>query len=496
MTRKRCFSVALSAIFLVSAIGVTGWGCSGGNNTTVKCTRDEDCPDGQQCVSGNCQLPGDPGPKTCSSTSECPIGYECVDGICKPYGDEEPDAGAEDGGDEATGDGDEVIADQPGDEGADEDTRDFSHLNFTVAVRRGGTSGPASQCVINVKPGVNEGPVLPDVTLAGGYTLSGTVSDGAAVAGADVVLLADRPACVPAATQTDGGGGYTFYLPGGNYHLQVTKPSGLVAHERVNNFSSNTNVNISMPATADLTGGPLTADGSDLNGWTVMAWYVSGQFGGKLAHAGVITGPPNNAVTGMFTIPLPESTTFDLLGKPPSGDNTHPLQVLYEGVDTGSVLMAQPVTAGATLSGTISTSGGTGAPGCGVSLINTVDPRLVAEGESVTNGAYQALVKAAKRWKVTVTPSGAAFNTGALLYAHPDLFIPTDQQADIELAEGEQVVFSGKLVDTGGSPVAGAEVRLLISQAFLEEGDYSLCDTEWVESGADGTFEITCNLAP
>ncbi|HUU01215.1 MAG TPA: hypothetical protein VM425_07250 [Myxococcota bacterium] len=495
MREPRVFFSKLLVTVAVAVLMPIASGCSGGN-TTVKCSRDTDCPDGQQCVGGNCQLPGDPGIITCQTSTECPIGYECKDGICQHYSDE-PDGGqdGQDGGDIETQDGGDQPGDNPADQPADEDTRDFSNLNFTLAVSRGGSSGPATQCLLNVHPQANKGPLLPAQTLAGGYTLSGKVQkSGSPVAGAEVSLAAEHPECVPAPVATDAQGSYTFYLPGGSYHSMAVVPDGLVGHDRLT-LGSNTTRNIMLPATTDLGGGPLFESGPvDLNNWTVMAYYLSGVNGGELANNGVKTGPPN--VNGMFTIPLAAGATYDLLGYPPAGV-AYPLQVLYPDVDpAGADLTGHLVRAGVTLSGSVTTAGAVGAPGCEIGLLNTVDPRLHAGMTSGTNGLYQILVRTAKTWKVTIVPSGAAFAQGAMTYIYPELFISTDQSKDIELGQGEHIVFTGILMDTSGSPVTDAQVRLLINQAPLAEGSYSLCDPAPVTTAADGTFEIACNLAP
>jgi len=481
-------------MLLVGAIGscpVLLSGCKDGGNTTVKCSRDSDCPDGQQCVGGNCQVPGDPGPKTCQNSNDCPIGYVCDDGICQPYNTEpaeEADAGTQDGGDQQMADGDQSETDQ----GPDEDIRDFSNLNFTVAVARGGTSGPATQCVNNVRPPSNQGAVLPDVTLAAGFVLSGSAGSP----GAQVSLLADRQECVPAPVTSDGSSNYAFYIPSGSYNLQVVAANGLTAHERGINLSSTTTKNISLPTTTDLNGGPLSDSGVDLNGWTVMAYYRNTALANLLAHNGVLTG---TVVDGEFVIPLPSaggSERYDLLGYPQAGAD-FPLQILYEDVDpAGPDLSAHGVREGGTLMGAITTSGGLGAPGCMITVENTLDARLKMTASSGTNGAYQVLIRPAKRWKVAVIPSGAAFGLGAASYVHPDLFIATDLTADIELAQAEQVVFTGKLIDAGGGGVGDAQVRLLINQAYLAEDDYSLCDPSPVTTDANGVFQITCNLLP
>ncbi len=497
MTEIKVFVKAFFAVTALLALITAAAGCDGGGNTTVKCSLDSDCPSGQQCVGGNCQLPGDPGIITCQTTTECPIGYECRDGICQHYFDE-PDAG-EDGGDQEITDGGDQPgdnpADNPADQPADEDTRDFSSLNFTLAVSRGGSSGPATQCVLNVHPEANKGPLLPAQTLAGGFLLSGKVQKaGAAVAGANVSIEAEHPECVPAPVTTSAQGDYSFYLPTGSYHSIAIAPDGLVGHDRLS-LGSTTTRNIMLPATTGLVGGPLAESGGpDLDNWTVMAYYISGTNGGELANNGVKTGPPN--ATGMFTIPLEDGPTYDLLGYPPVG-NPYPLQVLYEGKKVGDTLQSHLVHAGATLSGSVTTSGAVGAPGCAIAMLNMTDPRLQAGMTSGTNGLYQILVGAGKGgWKVTVVPSDAAFAQGALYYVNPELFVSTDKSKDIELGQGEHIVFTGSLMDTGGSPVAGASVRLLVSQAPLAEGSYSLCDPAPVTSAADGTFEIACNLAP
>ena len=53
---KKVFFVILCAVLAAVLAG-----CSD-NGTSVRCVDDTDCPQGQQCIAGNCQLPGDEGP--------------------------------------------------------------------------------------------------------------------------------------------------------------------------------------------------------------------------------------------------------------------------------------------------------------------------------------------------------------------------------------------------------------------------------------------------
>ncbi len=162
--------------------------CSGSGGTSVRCVNDKDCPPGQQCVGGNCQLPEDPGPKLCSSSLDCAIGYECKEGFCVPRQPDEPEPGQDaccaDGGDAGEDGG-------AGDAGgaADEDRRDFSSYQFYLAAGAGLPSGAAAQCVYDIRPPADSGPVLGEVQLKNGLRLSGIVSDkGAPLAKARVPL--------------------------------------------------------------------------------------------------------------------------------------------------------------------------------------------------------------------------------------------------------------------------------------------------------------------
>jgi hypothetical protein len=71
-----------------------------GDGTSL-CTDDEDCPVGQTCFAGICQVPGgDDGPHPCDQDSDCPAGHTCDQGFCRAGNDGGLDG---DGGDVAVG---------------------------------------------------------------------------------------------------------------------------------------------------------------------------------------------------------------------------------------------------------------------------------------------------------------------------------------------------------------------------------------------------------
>lgn len=474
------------ALTLLATGALTG--CSDGGKSTVRCVTDDDCPGDQQCVGGNCQLPGDPGIRTCDRIEDCKPGEFCDNGVCRPLPDE-PDAGVEDGdaGPGDPGSGDPGPGDPGGDPGADRPQVDYSHLSFTVAVARAASSGPATQCVSGVRPQENAGGSLPLVTVADGFTLSGSVESGA-----EVRILAERPACVPGPV-TAAGGQYAFFLAGGSYDVQAIGSGGKVAHQSVA-VSSNTTRNLSFPAGVELAGGPVTDDNSQgVNGWTVQGWYRTGTNAGKLSHAGVQT-TTIDSEPGMFAIPLPGDAHHDLLGFGPQG-GPYPPQVLYEDVDpNGPDLFGERLKVPYTLSGRV-TFNDLGAPGTLFRLERHNDPRLEAEASAGTDGNYQVQVRAGA-WDLEVVPSAAAFNQGAAAYLHPDYSLYTDKSLDIALAQAEQVTFTGRIEDIRGQPVTDATVRLLLDQAVMTEGDYSTCDTQPASTDATGTFNIRCNILP
>ena len=442
-------------------------------------------------MGGNCQLPADEGPKPCTSSLECPIGQECRDGVCQPYA-EEPDGGpGDDGGagDSPAGDGDHAA-----DPGQDEDQRDFSGYHFTLVVAPSGRGGtPAHQCLGPLTPPADSGPLLPDANAVAGLRLSGLVRDGGALAGAGVEVHGSEPACLPPATSSDAQGAFEFTLPAGSYVLTVTAPDGRVTHDNVQ-LSSGTTRTIDMPATDDLGGGPIFEDGPvDLNGWTVWAVFRSGSYSGRLAHRGVTTGPPNAA--GMFVIPLPAGFSYDLLGTPAAGQD-FPLQILYQNVDPQDAdVLGHPVRDGVHLTGAVTVAGAAGAAGCQLTITRNDLPLLEVNATTATGGLYQAVLRSGKHYRVVVEPDAAAFAAGALRYEDPDLFLrDSDLVNDIDLGQGRQVTFSGKLLDSQGQPAAGAQVRLLVQAAVMEQGTYPVCDPAPATVAADGTYQVRCNL--
>lgn len=470
--------------------------CSSGGGTSVRCTRDDDCPTGQQCVGGNCQLPADQGPQVCTSTLQCPIGQECRDGLCVPYA-AEPDGGPSGDGDAGPGDQPAGDGDQPADPGADEDQRDFSAYHFTLVVAPSGRGGtPAHQCLGPLTPEPNTGPRLPEASAAAGVRLGGLIRDGGALANAGIEVSATEvadPACLPPATSSDAQGAFEFMLPAGSYVLTVTAPDGRVTHDSVQ-LTSGTTRTIDMPTTDDLGGGPIFTDGPvDLNGWTVWAVFRSGSYSGRVAHRGVSTGPPNAA--GMFVIPLPVGFSYDLLGTPPTGQD-FPLQILYQNVDPQqSDQLGHQVRTSIHLTGAVTVGGAGGAAGCQVSITRNDLPLLEVSSTTATGGLYQFLVRGGKRYQLDVEPSPAAFASGALRYQDPDLFVPAaDMANDIDLAVGRQVTFSGKLLDSQGQPAAGAQVWLRVQEAVMEAGSYPVCQAEPATVAADGGYLVTCNL--
>ena len=267
--------------------------------------------------------------------------------------------------------------------------------------------------------------------------------------------------------------------------------NNLAAYDTVN-LTGSTSRTLSFPTGTDTTAGPLFISGPvDLNNWTVYAHYYTGALAGKLAHPGVKTGP--NPI-GVFTIPLPEGATYGLLGYPPTGE-PYPLQILYEPVTPGDAnLGSHLVRGGSTFSGQI-TVAGTGSVGASIDLKNFSDPRLTAHADSITNGNFQVLVRPAS-FSVDVLPSAAAFTQGACGYMNPQYSLFTDQSVTIDLQTGNKVVFSGRIQDTAGSGIQGANVRLILVPRDTVEQDLSICDPTPVQTDANGSFNITCNLLP
>ncbi len=498
----RCAGWALAAL----ALGAVA--CSNGGGETVKCFTDTDCPEGQQCVGGQCQLPGDPGINTCTTSNECPIGQYCDDGLCRDIPDEprEEDGGAGDDGGLADGGADGGDT-QPADPGADEDERDFSRWNFSIALRRGGTSGPASTCIDSLNPPANAGPVLEPAEAGGGYTLSGTFRDagGAPLAGATVRLLGERPFCRPQPVTTDGGGTWAFHLPpGGPYDVQAEAADGRVGHLRLANLQADTNQDILLPETEPLSGGPLCTEcaaGEEVwaAGWTVETWYRDGPDAGKLAHAGVISGEVP------FAIPLEVGRAYDWIAAPPPGGAVMPRQLVREDVchlndqidcsnESNSSRANIRVKPGNTLSGTAS-AGGTGAPQSLVIAADYLDPRLVHTAAAATGGSYQLQLPVSS-FDISVQPSPTAFEAGAMLYYAPQQTVVGDTVLDADMAIGQQVAFTGRIVDGGGNGVGDAELRLIVNDTPMVAGSYAWCDPNWVATQPDGSFTVTCNLTP
>ncbi len=503
------------------AAGLCLAACSEGG-TSVKCLTDRDCPDPQQCIGGACVLPGDPGVRLCSGDKDCRIDEFCDDGQCRTRPDEPP----QDGGDSQPGD---LVPDGGSDPGPDSGdggprtcTRDedclptefcdggicaarpppdYSFLNFTVAVARGGTSGPATQCITGVRPVARQGGTLPPVTAVTGFTVQGTVKDsaGAAAPAARVSILNAPAECYPAPVTADGSGRYAFYLPGGNatpYRLQGETAAGPVAQAEVASLSGNTTRDLAVGTLIDWHGGPLEdANRTPVDGWTVQAYYRTGANAGKLAHAGARSGPPEAA--GEFTLKVTDQLHYDLIGFGPAG-TSYPPQVLWEDVcpPTGpgcGPLLSHTLREGVNLTGRITTPSGAGAPGCTLRLQNRDDPRFVATPSSATDGNYQARVRPGA-FDVLVFPSPAAFQEGAALYARPNLSVWEDTTLNVALAAGEKVVFSGKILDAQGRGVSDATVRLLVSDTYVGPGAYTHCDLSPAATAADGSFQITCNV--
>jgi hypothetical protein len=495
--------------------------CSEGG-TSVKCLTDRDCPDPQQCIGGACVLPGDPGIRLCSKDSDCRIDEFCDQGQCRLRMDEPP----ADGGDPQTGDALPDGGSDPGPSGDDGGPRtctrdedcsptefcdsgvcatrpppDYSFLNFTVAIARGGTSGPATQCITGVRPVANQGGTLPPVTAVTGYTVQGTVKDdsGAPAPAARVSILNAPAECFPAPVTADGSGRYAFYLPGGNalpYRIQAATAAGPVAHSEVASLTGNITRDLSVGALIDWHGGPLEdANRNPVDGWTVQAYYRTGANAGKLAHAGALSGPPQP--TGEFTIAVTDQLRYDLLGFGPAG-SPYPPQLLWEDVCPPTAagcgpLLSHTLRDGVNLMGRVTTPSGAGAPGCAIRMQNRDDSRLGSQSSSATDGNYQARVRPGA-FDIVVLPSPAAFQEGAALYARPNLSLWEDTTLNVALSAGEKVVFAGKVLDAQGKGVSDANVRLLVNDTFTAPGGYTHCDTAPASTAADGSFQIQCNV--
>jgi len=491
---------------LALAAGLAG--CDGGGGQQVGCVLDDDCPEGQVCVGRNCQLPEDSGVRFCTNELQCFIGERCIGGVCTVVHEEqadEPDASVDDGDEGVEDDGaqDDSGGGDDGEAPTDEDQRDFSRLNFSVAVRLSGTSGPASQCLEGVHPTAGAGPILPASTLVSGFSLSGQVrSGGAPLTGARVTVLGARADCLPPQVTTDGSG-FSFYLPaGGPYDLQAVAADGRVGYARVASLQANATLDVELPAATALAGGPIYETGvPSVNGWQVLAYYRTGANAGRLAHAGVQSGPPAFP-DGEFSLPLEVGPAYDLVGLPPAG-STYPMQLLHEDVchpgqtcGTGSNLGSFRLKSGYNLLGRVSTAAGTGAAGSLLRLVKETDARLALSPSAGADGNYSVLLRPGG-WLLTVVPSGAAFQQGSLLYVVPGQdIVSADVTKNISLGLGEMLTFVGRVVDTQGAGVAGAQVKLLVNDQPMAEGAFTGCDEAWTPSEADGTFRVRCNVAP
>jgi len=381
------------------------------------------------------------------------------------------------------------------------ESRDYSNLVFTLAVRTSDASGAASQCLEGLNPLVNAGPTLADSVAVSGFTLSGQVrASGSPLTGARVSVLHVRPDCVPPSVTTDGSG-YSFYLPpGGPYDLQAVATDGRVGYARVASLQGNATQSIDLPATLALAGGPIYEVGVPaVNGWTVQAWYRTGANAGRLAHAGVVNGPPSFA-DGEFSLPLEAGPAYDLLGVPPTG-SPFPLQLLYEDVchqgqacgstNPGSSRLKD----GFSLLGQITTTAGASAAGSLLELVKSTDSRLALAATAAADGNYSVLLRPGQ-WLLTALPSDLDFQQGALLYAVPSQsIVNSDVVKNISLGQGEMLNFRGRLVDSGGVGVAGIQVKLILVEQPMAEGSYSVCDQIWATTQADGSFEVRCNIA-
>ena len=262
-----------------------------------------------------------------------------------------------------------------------------------------------------------------------------------------------------------------------------------MAHETVS-VTGNTTRNLTFPAGTDVSGGPLeTSFQVAANNWTVYAHIKTGTNAGKLAHPGVKSNP-----AGQFKIALPDGGTYDLLGYPSPGE-PYSLQILYENVQPGGADPGQhTVREGRNFSGQV-TVGGTGSPGATIDLVDYNDPRMTFQGSSTTGGNFQILVRP-EHYSIDVLPSAAAFVQGACGYMNPQYSLWTDKTATIDLKTGGKVVFTGQLLTTGGGGVSDANVRLFLVPSDVVEQDISICDPAPVQTDANGSFSITCNLLP
>ncbi|MBN2496441.1 MAG: carboxypeptidase regulatory-like domain-containing protein [Deltaproteobacteria bacterium] len=489
------------AVLSLGALLVLGIACGGGGNATVKCVTNSDCPDGQICVAGDCVLGGGDEVNTCDGPEDCDAGYDCIGGICRPRA-EEPGQdggdgghdGGQDGGGDLGPDGGDGPADGDGG-GGDQALEDFSGLSFTVALGTNGST--AAQCFDGVRPAASQGPVLPGVTAVIGHTVSGSVrSGGSAVAGAIVSMIGQREACAPDPVTADGSGRFSVRLPtGGPFDLQAVAPDGRVGHLHLNYISADVSQDISVPETQPL---QCSLDGQG-SGWTVLA-YERGSQPPRLAHTGVQTD-----AEGVAQIPLEVGPAFDLFARPPAAESL-PFQLLLEDcchLDQGcendvyamGELQAIRVRSGVSLSGSVALQGGGGLPGCPVELVDQGDERLAFGMLSGTGGSYQLLVRPST-FEMRAWPSGSAFGQGAMRYAYSGIAVFQDATQAVTLAVGRAVEFSGRVTQPSGQAVANAPVRLLLDVEIAGPGAYPLCDTQLVQTDAQGRFTVRCNLIP
>ncbi len=502
MKMRICWG-GLAACFLLFSVACGG----GGNGVTVRCVTDRDCPDYQVCVAGDCVLPGDEGPRVCSVKQDCYPGEDCIAGLCKPSQEEPLVDGGEDGGWDAGGDkggdtgGDEVVQPDGGEDagedagGGDEGLGNFSDLSFILAI--GGNGTVAAQCISDLRPAANVGPWLPDTNALPIHTLSGRVtSGGGSVSGATVRILGEPLACHDGPVTTDGTGNYSLRLPtGGPVDLRAEAPDGRVAQVRLNYVSANTSQDIVFPAT-ELLRCSLRDQGG---GWSVSAYYRESN-PPRLAHTGALSD-----ASGVVDIPLEAGPRYDLFVRPPAA-STMPYQLLIEEVchpDEGCIndqffegeLKNIRVKDGVTLSGTVAQQGASGVAGASLSVVNVADGRLSYATQATTGGAFQLGARPGIL-AFEILPTGAAFAQGCMRYWDPGLQLYQDLMQNFSIYTGQAVAFSGKLLDSNGTPLANMPVSLILDETPAGVGSFGLCDQNHATTAADGSYQVTCNLIP
>jgi hypothetical protein len=310
-----------------------------------------------------------------------------------------------------------------------------------------------------------------DYVLANGFQLSGQVrfADGTAVPSASLSL---RPLSqgIWQYAYADASGNYSTYLSPGTYDIIVQfSDTGFYGSQLVvssRSITSHTQLNLTL-ANIVLSGQILNSSGQPVAG-AQLSGYGSSMEGSN--NLNVTTG-----ADGRFQVRMLPGTYSSMRLYPPQG-SSYAVTLLPDETFSASTTKDYVLANGLQLSGQVRFADGTAVPSASLSL-RPLSQGIWQYAYADTSGNYSTYLSPGT-YDIIVQFSDTGFYGSQLVVSSRS--ITSHTQLNLTLAN---IVLSGRILNTSGQPVAGAQ---LSGYSSTMEGSNNLN----VTTGADGRFQV------